>query len=71
MRLSGLSMLSLQNNMDLSFQHLLMEQYTLNLTYIGRRMQMAKMAGLHAEGLADADLEEAELVEILESLIVD
>jgi hypothetical protein len=32
---------------------------------------MAKMASLHAEGLTDADLEEVELVEILESLIVD
>jgi hypothetical protein len=29
------------------------------------------MAGLHAEGLTDADLEEVELIEILESLIVD
>jgi hypothetical protein len=48
-----------------------MEQYTLSLIYIGRRMLMAKMAGLHAEGLADADLEEVELVEILESLIID
>ena len=32
---------------------------------------MAKMASLHAEGLTDADLETAEIVEILESLIVD
>lgn len=29
------------------------------------------MASLHAEGLTDEDLETAELVEILESLIVD
>jgi hypothetical protein len=32
---------------------------------------MAKMASLHAEGVTDEDLETAELVEILESLIVD
>ena len=32
---------------------------------------MAKMASLHAEGLTDKDLEEAEIVEILESIIVD
>jgi hypothetical protein len=32
---------------------------------------MAKMAGLHAEGITDEDLESAEIVEILESLIVD
>jgi hypothetical protein len=32
---------------------------------------MAKMASLHAEGLTDEDLETAEVVEILESLIVD
>lgn len=32
---------------------------------------MAKMASLHAEGLTDEDLETADLVEILESLIVD
>jgi hypothetical protein len=57
--------------MGLLFQLLLMEQYTLSLIYIGRRTLMAKMAGLHAEGLTDADLEEVELVEILESLIVD
>jgi hypothetical protein len=32
---------------------------------------MAKMASLHAEGWTDKDLEEAEIVEILESLFVD
>jgi hypothetical protein len=32
---------------------------------------MAKMASLHAEGLTDGDLETAEIVEILESLVVD
>jgi hypothetical protein len=48
-----------------------MEQYILSLIYIGRRTLVAKMAGLHAEGLTDADLEEVELIEILESLIVD
>jgi hypothetical protein len=32
---------------------------------------MAKMASLHAEGVTDEDLETAEIVEILESLIVD
>jgi hypothetical protein len=32
---------------------------------------MAKMAGLHAEGLTDADLAEAEVVEILESVLID
>jgi hypothetical protein len=32
---------------------------------------MAKMAGLHAEGLTDADLEEIELVEILEETLID
>jgi hypothetical protein len=32
---------------------------------------MAKMAGLHAEGWTDKDLEEAELVEILEEILVD
>jgi hypothetical protein len=32
---------------------------------------MAKMAGLHAEGLTDADLAEAEAVEILESVLID
>jgi hypothetical protein len=32
---------------------------------------MAKMASLHAEGLTDEDLETVEIVEILESLIVD
>jgi hypothetical protein len=32
---------------------------------------MAKMAGLHAEGLTDKDLEDIELAEILESLVVD
>jgi hypothetical protein len=32
---------------------------------------MAKMAGLHAEGLTDKDLEDVELVEILEEILVD
>jgi hypothetical protein len=32
---------------------------------------MAKMAGLHAEGLTDADLAETEVVEILESVLID
>lgn len=32
---------------------------------------MAKMAGLHAEGLTDADLEESELVEILKEILID
>jgi hypothetical protein len=32
---------------------------------------MAKMAGLHAEGLTDADLADAEMVEILESITID
>jgi hypothetical protein len=32
---------------------------------------MAKMASLHAEGVTDKDLETAEIVKILESLIVD
>jgi hypothetical protein len=32
---------------------------------------MAKMAGLHAEGLTDSDLEQLELVEILEEILVD
>jgi hypothetical protein len=32
---------------------------------------MAKMAGLHAEGLTDEDLEEAEIAEILEEVLVD
>jgi hypothetical protein len=32
---------------------------------------MAKMASLHAEGVTDEDLETAEIVEILDSLIVD
>jgi hypothetical protein len=32
---------------------------------------MAKMAGLHAEGLTDKDLEDAELVEILQEILVD
>jgi hypothetical protein len=71
MRLFGLSMLSLQSSMGLLFQLLLMEQYTLSLIYIGRRMLMAKMAGLHAEGLTDADLEEVELVEILKEVLID
>jgi len=48
-----------------------MEQYILNLIYIGERMLMAKMASLHAEGITDQDLESAEIVEILESLVVD
>ena len=29
------------------------------------------MAGLHAEGLTDKDLEDAELVEILQEILVD
>jgi hypothetical protein len=32
---------------------------------------MAKMAGLHAEGLTDADLETVEVVEILDSVLID
>jgi hypothetical protein len=32
---------------------------------------MAKMASLHAEGLTDADLAEIELVEVLESILID
>ena len=64
-------MLSLQSSTGLLFQRLLMEQYTLSLIYIGRRMLMAKMAGLHAEGLTDADLEEAQVAEILEEVFID
>jgi hypothetical protein len=32
---------------------------------------MAKMAGLHAEGYTDSDLEDAEIAEILDSIFVD
>jgi hypothetical protein len=32
---------------------------------------MAKMAGLHAEGYTDSDLETAEIVEILDSVLID
>jgi hypothetical protein len=32
---------------------------------------MAKMAGLHAEGLTDLDLEEAQVAEILEEVLID
>jgi hypothetical protein len=32
---------------------------------------MAKMAGLHAEGLTDADLAEVEVAEILEEALID
>ena len=32
---------------------------------------MAKMASLHAEGLTDADLEEAQVAEILEEALID
>ena len=32
---------------------------------------MAKMAGLHAEGLTDADLEEGQVAEILEEVLID
>lgn len=32
---------------------------------------MAKMAGLHAEGLTDKDLEDIEIVEILEDVLID
>jgi hypothetical protein len=32
---------------------------------------MAKMASLHAEGLTDDDLEQAEIVEILEEVLID
>jgi hypothetical protein len=32
---------------------------------------MAKMAGLHAEGLTDKDLEEAQVAEILQEIFVD
>jgi hypothetical protein len=32
---------------------------------------MAKMAGLHAEGLTDKDLAEIEIVEILEETLID
>jgi hypothetical protein len=32
---------------------------------------MAKMAGLHGEGLTDADLEEAQVAEILEEVLID
>jgi hypothetical protein len=32
---------------------------------------MAKMAGLHAEGLTDADLVEAEVAETLEEILID
>jgi hypothetical protein len=32
---------------------------------------MAKMASLHAEGLTDKDLEEAEAAEILEEVFID
>jgi hypothetical protein len=31
---------------------------------------MAKMAGLHAEGLTDKDLEDVEVFEILEEILV-
>ena len=32
---------------------------------------MAKMASLHAEGLTDKDLEEAQAAEILEEMLID
>jgi hypothetical protein len=32
---------------------------------------MAKMASLHAEGLTDKDLEEAQIAEILDEVFVD
>ena len=32
---------------------------------------MAKMASLHAEGYTDDDLEQAEIVEILEEVLID
>jgi hypothetical protein len=32
---------------------------------------MAKMAGLHAEGLTDVDLADAELAEILQEVLID
>jgi hypothetical protein len=32
---------------------------------------MAKMASLHAEGLTDADLGEAQVAEILEEVLID
>jgi hypothetical protein len=32
---------------------------------------MAKMASLHAEGWTDADLADAEFVEILDSILID
>jgi hypothetical protein len=32
---------------------------------------MAKMASIHAEGYTDEDLEDLELVEILESIVID
>jgi hypothetical protein len=32
---------------------------------------MAKMASLHAEGLTDDDLEQAEMVEILEDVLIN
>ena len=32
---------------------------------------MAKMAGLHAEGLTDADLEGTQVAEILEEVLID
>ena len=32
---------------------------------------MAKMAGLHAEGLTDDDLETAEIAEILDEILLD
>jgi hypothetical protein len=32
---------------------------------------MAKMASLHAEGLTDADLEEAQAAEILKEVLID
>jgi hypothetical protein len=35
------------------------------------RQIMAKMASLHAEGLTDKDLEEAQVAEILDEVFVD
>lgn len=39
--------------------------------FLERIQTMAKMAGLHAEGLTDKDLEDLESAEILEEVLLD
>lgn len=36
-----------------------------------KRITMAKMASLHAEGYTDADLEQLEIAQILEDILID